>query len=241
MKTIDIVTSHNVTIEYQLASVLDRFLALLIDMVLLLVWFLFSYLLTSDLGNHWETWFSLLFTPFFFAYHLCCEIFFGGQSLGKKALHIKVVRLNGQNPRISDCFMRWVFRIIDIGGTVGALAALFASASDKGQRLGDMIAGTVVIRLNPSNRYTIQDILSIRSTAAHGEPQYPQVVRFTDEDMLLIKNTLERVKLYPNESHHRMVETLTRRVCEDLQVPEPKDDKAVFLRMLLQDYIVLTR
>ncbi|MFZ5552924.1 MAG: RDD family protein [Bacteroidota bacterium] len=243
MKNIDIVTSHNITIEYQLAGVLDRFFALLVDLAILFAWLIFVSIIAGDSRSEDSVIiiFMIFFMPVFFCYHLTCEIFFGGQSIGKRALGIKVVRLDGKNPTISDCFMRWVFRIVDIFFTLGALAALFASASDKGQRLGDMIAGTVVVKLNPTNRYTINDILSIRDSATHGETLYPQVTKLTDDDMLLIKNALERYKTFPNPKTGKLIRDITEKVCSELQISEIPKDKPVFLRKLLQDYIVLTR
>jgi len=243
MKNIDIVTSHNVTIEYQLAGVLDRFFALLIDLVILCAWGIFVLIIAGDAKSQDSVIiiFTVFYMPVLFCYNLVCEIFFGGQSIGKKALGIKVVRLDGKNPTISDCFMRWVFRIVDILFTLGALAALFGSASDKGQRLGDMIAGTVVVKLNPTNRYSINDILSIRDSSSHGEALYPQVTKLTDDDMLIIKNALERFKTFPNSKTKNLIEEITKKVCEELHISDTPKDKPVFLKKLLQDYIVLTR
>lgn len=243
MKNIDIVTSHNVTIEYQLASVMDRFLALLIDTSILGGWAFLVLMVAANTGNRddFETIYLLLFTPVSLSYHLISEMFFGGQSIGKRAMGIKVVRMNGQNPTMGECLLRWIFRMVDIAATAGALAALFASASDQGQRLGDKIARTVVIKLNPHSRYTINDILSIRDASQHTEAKYPQVTRLTDEDMLLIKNALERYKLNPNPHHKKLLEQLSQKVVEALGISENPTDKVSFLRSLLQDYIVLTR
>lgn len=243
MKNIDIITSHNVTIEYQLASVMDRFLALLIDAAILTAYgfIVFVIAVNSGSSDQFEVIFGILFTPVSLFYHLFCEMFSGGQSVGKRLMGIKVVRLNGQNPNLGECFLRWIFRLVDITATLGALAALFASANEKGQRLGDMIARTVVIKINPGTRYSINDILSIRDSSVHGETKYPQVTRLTDEDMLLIKNSIERVKMYPNEHHRRLIDEITVKVTETLGISEVPRDKVAFLRTLLQDYIVLTR
>lgn len=244
MKNIDIVTSHNVTIEYPLASVGERFLAFLIDIGVLLVW-LFMVILIARNMSFDSTYlvYYFLFMPVFLLYNLTCEMFFGGQSFGKYALGIKVVKLNGQNPGLSECFLRWIFRIIDIGFSLGAFAVLFASANDKSQRLGDMIAKTVVIKLNPPYKYTINDLMNIGSSAKSDNYQisYPQVTRYTDEDMLLIKNALERVKKYPNIHHNQFIKDLSNKVCEQLSIDKPIEDEKKFLQKILQDYILLTR
>lgn len=246
MKSIDIITSHNVTIEYQLAGVMERFLAWLLDLIIVLAWFLVVFTLTVNMfrAASYESAmivYYIFFVPVFFCYHLVSESFFGGRSIGKLALGIKVVRLNGQNPTIGDCALRWVFRVVDILFSAGALAALFISSGEKSQRLGDMIARTVVIKLNPTYRMTVQDILKIKDTTSHGDILYPQVAQLNDDDMLLIKNAIERVRLYPNPRHRQLIEELTKKVRERLSIEDQPKDKIRFLRQLLEEYIVLTR
>ena len=243
MKSVEIITPQNITIEYQLASVVDRFLALLIDLCILFGYFfvitLFIKSVTGPFGG--DLALAIFWFPVVFFYHLTLELFYGGQSFGKRAIGIKVVQMNGQNPAISECFLRWVFRIVDIGATLGALAALFVSSNEKAQRLGDVVAGTLVVKLNPANRYSITDIINIKSADEHGEFRYPQVTQLNDEDMLLIKNALERNRLYPNENHKQFLHALTQRVCEELKITESVNDQPAFLKSLLQEYIVLTR
>lgn len=243
MKTTEIITSHNITIEYQLASVIERFLALLIDSAILVVW---TILWSSTMGGFREQdtmlvfFLLMIYFPIVF-YHLVCEMFFGGQSIGKRALGIKVVSMNGKNPSPSESLLRWLFRSVDLTMSVGTIALLYASASEKGQRVGDQVARTLVIKLNPTNSYSIKDILGIRDAATHGDAMYPQVTSLTDEDMLLIKNAIERVRMYPNDAHRKLIDELCIRVSETLKIEPPSKDKIQFLRTLLSDYIVLTR
>ena len=116
MKTTEIITSHNITIEYQLASVIERFLALLIDSAILVVW---TILWSSTMGGFREQdtmlvfFLLMIYFPIVF-YHLVCEMFFGGQSIGKRALGIKVVSMNGKNPSPSESLLRWLFRSVDL-------------------------------------------------------------------------------------------------------------------------------
>jgi uncharacterized RDD family membrane protein YckC len=244
MKTIDIITSHNVIIEYSLASVGERFLAFLIDIGLLFIW-LFMVILIARNMDYDNTYlvYYLLYMPMLLVYHLTCETFFGGQSLGKYALGIKVVKLNGQNPGLSECLLRWIFRPIDIGFTAGAFAVLFASSNDKSQRLGDMIAKTVVIRLNPPYKYSVNDLMNIGNNVKSDNYNitYPQVTIYTDNDMLYVKNVLERYYKYPNSKHRELMEELSRLVCQQLKIDNPPKDIKSFFKTLLQDYIILTR
>lgn len=256
MKNFDLVTSHNITIEYQLATILDRFLALLIDLCICLVWFWmaniiaqsisgyngFSWFGTSSRYESYQTILLVLWTPVLFFYNLTFEIFAGGASPGKKIMGIKVVNLNGQNPNISECFLRWALRGVELGLTLGGLAAIFVSSSEKGQRMGDMIARTVVIKLRPTFKYTLKDVMSIKTSSEY-EPRHLQVVKFSEDEMLYVKNCVERSRRYPNASSRKLLQELTEKICSQLnikEVPEPRK-QVDFLRSLIQDYVVLTR
>lgn len=241
VKTVEIVTAHHIAIDYELASLSDRIIALIIDSAIVLFYGIIVFLIIKDFSEDTKTVArNLFFLPAIFIYHLLSEIFFNGQSIGKKSMGIKVVRMNGHNPTVGDCLLRWCLRIIDIGASIGALAAILVSSTDKSQRLGDLAANTVVVRLNPPNRYTINDILTI-NTAKDYSPTYKEVTQFTDEDMLLIKNAIERTKIHPNESNKKLIHEITIKVKEKLKISEEPKDKIKFLRTILHDYIVLTR
>lgn len=241
VKTVEIITAHNITIDYELASLSDRIIALVIDLAIIALYAVVIFIIIQDSSQDTQTVVTnLLYLPVLLLYNLFCEIFFGGQSIGKKSMGIKVIKMNGHNPTVGDCLLRWCLRIIDLGASLGALAAILVSSTDKGQRLGDMAANTIVIRLNPPNRYTINDILTI-NTKKDYQPTYNNVVQFTDDDMLLIKNAIERSKIYPNTSNKKLLAELTNKVIEKLKIDEQPKDQVNFLRTVLHDYIVLTR
>jgi len=78
-------------------------------------------------------------------YFLFLEGVWDGQTLGKKLLGIKVVKEDGGECDITASVLRNVFRIID-ALLYYAVGFIFMASSDKRQRLGDRIAGTVVVR-----------------------------------------------------------------------------------------------
>lgn len=248
MKTVDIVTSQNVTIEYQLATILDRFLAWLLDLLIFFLYYVIVFTVVRSMGGGFfmsesiVTWVQILVFPVLFCYHLTWEIFNGGQSPGKKALGIKVVNLQGQNPNTTECFLRWAFRSVEILMTMGALAAMYISSSEKSQRLGDLVARTVVVKLNKVNKHSLKEVLSIKSKENY-QPVYLQVTRYTDEEMLFIKNCMERARRYPHAHNRKLITELTQKVCDQLSIPVPADrnKNLDFLKQILQDYIVLTR
>jgi len=182
---------------------------------------------------------TILQLPVLF-YSLLFEYLLKGQTVGKLAMGIRVVKLNGENATIGDYAMRWAFKLIDLWFSAGAIAALFISTTEKGQRLGDVLAQTSVVKNKPEQVYSIRDILNIKDRTKH-EPTYLGVSRFTDEDMILIKNAITRVKKYPNEPHKQLVRDLATRAADELSLEEVPQKKLTFLKTLLQDYIVLTR
>jgi RDD family len=154
---------------------------------------------------------------------------------------IRVVKANGETAGLREYFTRWIFRVVDIWiGGFGFLAILLAGTTEKRQRLGDIMANTVVIRTKDTQIYSLRDLLSIKSQQNH-EPTYPTVIRFSDEDMLLIKNTIIRVQRYPNDANKAFAIQLANETAQLIGLPETPSKRMEFLKTVLQDYVVLTR
>jgi uncharacterized RDD family membrane protein YckC len=244
MKTAEIVTTHNVVIQYEIASVMLRVIAQVLDLIVIFtyIWvisLLFAQALFSGSTDVAMLVMWLFMLPVIF-YSFMMEALFAGQTPGKMMLGIRVINLNGDNASLSELFMRWMFRIVDIIFSMGMLGVIVALSNEKTQRLGDVLANTVIIKLKPSTEFSIADILKIKKSEDY-QPTYPEIVRFTDEDMLLVKNTLERLKSNPNEHYKRLAKELIAKICTELNIPEPTKNRLEFLKLTLQDYIVLTR
>lgn len=250
MKKVDIITAHNIAIDYEAASVMNRGIAKFLDLLVMMIYTLIIYfillqlLIQSIFGSFSidESFYIMLFVfqlPVIF-YTILSEYLLKGQTIGKMAMGIRVVKLNGENGNINDYTMRWAFNLIDFWFSAGSIAALFISTTEKGQRLGDVLAQTAVVKNKPEQVYSIKDILNIKDRSKH-DPTYLGVSKFTDEDMILIKNAITRVKKYPNEPHKELVRELAKRAANELNLEEVPQKKLTFLKTLLQDYIVLTR
>jgi uncharacterized RDD family membrane protein YckC len=245
MKTVDVVTSHNISIDYEAATVMSRGIALFLDLLIMFVYVLimsFVVLSFASWGNMDMIQILLnilVMLPFMF-YSLIFEFLLKGQTPGKMAMGVRVVNLNGENASLGDYTLRWSFKLIDFWFSAGAIGALFISTTEKGQRLGDILAQTAVVRNKPEQLYSIRDILNIKDRSKH-EPTYLNATKFTDEDMILIKNAITRVKKYPNDPHKDLVRELAARAAAELNLDEVPQKKLTFLKTLLQDYIVLTR
>lgn len=247
MKTIEITTTQNVTIEYQLATVMDRFLTFLIDLLIVGVVYLGMIFVIlrvapsagdSSMGGA----FVLMFLPLgmFTGYHLFSEFLFDGQSLGKKALGIKVVRMDGREPTFSDYLLRAIFHLVDTILSFGIIAALLISSSGRRQRLGDLTGNTVVIKTRINERFQLEDILRINSMDNY-EPSYPGVRKLTEKDVILIKSFISRYEKYRYPVYREMLDEVVEHLASTLEIANPPSDKIAFLKTLIRDYIVLTR
>lgn len=243
MSKIDIQTTQNVTIEYELAPLMERIFAFLIDSVILwgsliIFWQIFipnePFLVSSHPFN------LLVQIPIFLFYSLGSEVLMDGQSLGKRIFGIKVVKITGEAASFNDYIIRWSFRMIDIYLSFGTLASLMIGSSPKHQRLGDLVGDTAVIKVRSSFHLKLQDILKINSLENY-EITYPDVRQFSEQEMLFIKNTMNRYNRYPNEAHRKALMELTYKITRLLKLEAPPKDKPLFLKTLIRDYIVLTR
>ncbi|MGV6860578.1 MAG: RDD family protein [Putridiphycobacter sp.] len=246
MKTVEILTANNISIQYETASVMNRGLALFIDLLVLFFYYLIMaiFLASTAYSINDGTMFIILFYILvaipFITYSLFMEFFFKGQTVGKMAMGIRTVKLNGENVDLNDCAMRWSFKIVDFWFSSGGIGALFISTTEHSQRIGDLLAQTTVVKNKPTQKYDIKDILKIKSKSEH-EPTYLSVTQFTDEDMILIKNAISRVKQFPNDAHKKLVVELATILADRLSLLEVPQKKITFLTTVLQDYIVLTR
>lgn len=195
MQTIEIQTAQNVNIEYPVASIGDRVVAALVDQLIMIgyliaIIFLYIWLLNLTEGSAFDfpvAYFIILFLPAFF-YHLLCETFLNGQSFGKKIMKMRVVKLDGSQAGIGSYFLRWILAPIDLYFTYGAVGIITLLVNGKGQRLGDIAAGTTVVKLKTEVKL---DDTILRSTPINYEVKFSQVTALSDKDIAIVKAVLD--------------------------------------------------
>ena len=243
MQNIDINTTQNVVITYEVAKWIDRVFAFLIDVLIMGGGFIIAMIGSSlIIGNATSWFFYLIAAPIFLFYTLICEIRMNGQTFGKRSLNLQVVKVNGKEAKVMDYFIRWIFRLIDIYLSLGTIATIFIGRSKKGQRLGDLISETSVIRIKPSKSMVFQDIAGNYDIMDY-QPQYASVRHFSEKDMLLIHNVYLRTKKYHNKAHEKVLHDLVKQIQQKINLSDqeiPKN-KLEFLRTLIKDYTILTR
>jgi len=154
---LNIDTPELVSIEFPLAGIGSRFIAILVDSLILgatfiLLIFLAAFILPALnlLGRKSASWglgiFFLIIFLVFWGYFALFEAFNSGRTPGKRAAKIRVIHQSGRGVNFAEALARNLVRIIDyMPGFYGVgIAAMFMSR--RSQRLGDMVAGTLVVR-----------------------------------------------------------------------------------------------
>ncbi len=244
MESVTIQTTQNVRIDYELAKAGSRVGAFFIDAVVFtIIYWIISLVLISVMDSPDDFTILSLGTIFgFLGYYFLLELFNRGQTLGKRVLGLRVIRLDGRDPTPADFLTRSVFLLHDVLLSSGIPAMLLVGSGRYSQRLGDMVAGTVVIQTAISSAFTLEEIMGITSREDH-EPEFPGVQQFTNNDMMVVKHALQRSRKYGNAAHKLALRKLAVRIADELELDkkEVKYTPEKFLEKVLLDFIVLTR
>ncbi len=237
MSELQINTTQNVKIKFNAAGVGERLVAFIIDTVIKIGYLL---ILNNVFGvfEGMDEWSQIgintvLSFPVMF-YTLALESFMEGQTLGKKVLKIRVVKIDGYQTTFSDYVVRWFFRIVDI--YLFALGFFVIIFSKKQQRLGDMAAGTGVISL--------KDTVNINHTILEQlktdyKPTYPNVIKLSDNDARIIKDTFTRARAAKD---YTTLIKLREKLKEVVGIKEVKQKSDIeFIDVILKDYNFYTQ
>ncbi len=194
MQNIGVETGQNVIIKQEVANVGERIAAQLLDYVIIFSYLMVTAVISENLFNRpgGEIFRVITMIPVFF-YSLLSESFMQGQSLGKKALKIKVVKIDGSQASIGSYIIRWLFRLIDINLIFysGIIAIITIAVNGKGQRLGDIVAKTSVISLKRTKK--IDDTIYVKIPDDYNLI-YPEVDMLNDTDIKTIKDVIKQYK-----------------------------------------------
>ena len=242
MQVIHIQTAQHVRISYELASYKERLLALSLDIFLVMVCYIGLFLWIIDGNLEFETAmiFQVLWLPLMLVYQFLSETLGNGQSVGKYIAGVKIIKLDGKPANTGEYLLRTFFHLVDTLGSLGVIGSFLISSTPRKQRLGDITAGTVVIKFRHRPEFLLEQLLRRKKLQDH-QPVYLQVVRLGESDILLIRDALDRYYAFPNLAHKEAIELLVVRLQEVLDIPQAPSDKLLFLKTLMSDYLVLTR
>ena len=253
MSNVQISTPFNISLEFEIAPFYKRLLAYFLDLIILVMYAVFMrYFLYDGLQLNGE--FSigidiLVISLPMLLYHLICEISFHGQSLGKMAMGIRVMSLEGGDPTLSQYLLRWFFRVWEwplvfsfvlpgfqimlqliVVGVFGVIVIIIIAVTEKNQRLGDLAATTAIV--NTKIQSSIHDTVFMEITQKNYEVLFPQVLKLSDRDINTIKTVLNQSY---KTNNYEMAHRIAARIKNVLQV-ENDLEVDVFLERLIADY-----
>jgi len=237
----EITTAHNVTLRFGYASLGDRILASILDWLIKIGYiaalsFIIAMaakwkLVPSGSTALWTLFIGLCSLPVIF-YSLLFEYFTNGQTPGKRALKIKVASQNTEHLTFGKCLIRWLFRIVDFGICYGAIALVAVAVTAKKQRIGDLVAATVVVSLK-AEKTLDQTIYAY--VGPDREVRYRQADRLSAREVEIIK---EVIRQYEQEGKYDLIPMTAARVRTAIGAGEEQDDLS-FLRAVAEDYYTL--
>ncbi len=146
-KEVSIVTPEQVRLEFPTAGVGMRAIAQLIDMLILVAVYIALAFASIFFENSDYAIAALLIIGAVGTggYYVGCEYYMGGQTVGKRAVGIRVVLMEGRNAGLLAVFIRNLFRLIDMLPVGYFLGMIVVMSSSMDRRIGDMVAGTIVV------------------------------------------------------------------------------------------------
>ena len=231
-------TAQHVALGFDVAGLGDRFLAALIDYAVLgaygvsLVLGLAALAGGFDLDGPWVI--ASLITGLLPAlvYFPFCELVFDGQTIGKRARGLRVMRATGAAPTLGDLLLRWLLRPIDLWATSGIAAVVTILYTGTGQRLGDLAAGTTVVEKRA--RAGLEDTL-FTDLPADYEPTFPGAQALDRDDVDTVRRVLRQLEGSADETVHALATRTQRALLRRLDTTTDLDP-APFLKTVLRDY-----
>ena len=230
-----VTTGQFVRIHQKSATLADRALALGIDFLIVSLYITGGlYLLKKMYDHSWarpsDTVYFILFALIPIFYFLIFEIFTNGQTIGKRVMRIRVVMKDSTPPTFGAYLLRWIIMPIDVFIT-GGLGAIFIVCNKHHQRLGDLAAGTIVIKEQNFKHLHIN--LDEFNYLSHDyQPTYPQAADLSLEQVDIISRTLDDIK-----NRHKRIERLANKVCSTLHITlDSGESYEEFLKSILRDY-----
>jgi len=149
------VTPEAVPLEFQTANVGSRILAYVIDMAVVVAGIFAGLFAVALLGQATDVvvpdWVAItivlvLLPSWWLGYFIGFETLWRGRTLGKAALGLRVVTTEGAPVRFRHAAIRGLLGVVDIAIASGFFAVVFILLTKDNQRLGDLVAGTLVLR-----------------------------------------------------------------------------------------------
>jgi uncharacterized RDD family membrane protein YckC len=239
METIKVNTSQHIDIDYPVAGLGERLAARLIDLGMFFVLYIIFILLVAVTGISGMIKSTSYFLPIvigiyaasYVFYNLICEIFMNGQCVGKRIMKIKVISLDGGQPTIGQYFIRWLFRLVDFVLTAQVGGLICVAVSEKKQRIGDIVAGTTVVKTVP---HTDFNHIAFHPIEEEYIPVFNNTGILNDREVELIH---EVITTYYKTYNTDLIYAMSGKVSSLLSVSIPSGmNEMEFLKTVIKDY-----
>lgn len=161
-RTVTVITPENITVTYQLAGVITRSAAMILDLLIQVLLIVLLSILVDTFRNvgfgidHLVSFVGFIASfCVMFVYNIFFEMVWGGRTPGKRVFGLRVIRDGGFPINIVSSCIRNILRFVDLGIVVlptGSVQMLYALpgvisvfVSNRYKRIGDYAAGTLVI------------------------------------------------------------------------------------------------
>lgn len=210
-RNVSVRTPESIAFYYELAGLGSRFLAVAVDgfiqtlaVVAILLLFAWAAPGAAAIGRalgmrdatieavQFATTIILIFLAFF-GYFVAFETYWNGQTPGKRIIGIRVVRDGGYPVAFMDSVIRNLVRIVEAAlGYIPSIISALVSSQNK--RLGDLAAGTIVVR---DRAFEVADASAWMSGDEPAEPAplIPGVDRISDDELALVERYVVRSHL----------------------------------------------
>jgi uncharacterized RDD family membrane protein YckC len=235
-------TPEQTSLEFPLAGIGSRFLALALDSLMQMAafWILFMIAvaalwasIATIMGKQWVIA-ALIFVGFLVwtGYYAFFETIWNGQTPGKRWTHLRVIKDNGRSISVYDAILRNLLRAVDMLPTFYATGVITMIISRENKRVGDYAAGTVVIHEKP-----LLEVNSIWKTSATPAPSLAVSAssQITMEELQLVEAFLERRLNLDTDVRRTMARQIAERLGQRLGIPgEARPDSEKFLEAVAE-------
>ena len=210
---------EEINLQLEVANVGSRTLAILADIALcgmvLFSVYTVTFLVSRNVAEDWVTQLGsgalqivliLAIFGFQWIYFNLFEWLWNGQTPGKRLLHLRVIKMDGAPVSWIDVFLRNIARPIDTFGPMGLIGLLMIFISRKAQRLGDLMARTLVIHETPMD-WSIFDQLEA-NTASTRPDRGAVAIRLSPAQWELLHRFLNRREQLQPEARGRLAASL---------------------------------
>ena len=223
-----IVTGQYVRLRQTPAGVGERMLAQVVDWVVQIAYFFLWVVIarTTSVSLSPTAIITIVILPILL-YCPLCEILSNGQTVGKRLFMLRVIMADGTLPSPAAYLLRWLLMIAD-GPLLGYVGVLVMIINRNNQRLGDMAAGTLVVKLQSYSQIQVSlDEYDYLTRGYH--PSYPQAADLSLEQVDIIQRTID-------SDQQERISQLSQKVQQILNVSRRESEDEFFLRRIVRDY-----